>query len=64
MEKKPKNIRLELRITERANSQIAELQRILTAKLGTPISKTATIEIAVDKLLQSFVNNPEQGRLI
>lgn len=59
-----KKIRLELRITEKTQGQLIELQRILTSKVGTNITKTEAIEIAIDKLLQSFVNNPQQARLI
>ena len=62
--KMQKKIRLELRITEKTQGQLIELQRILTSKVGTNITKTEAIEIAIDKLLQSFVNNPQQARLI
>lgn len=62
MQKKTK--RINLAITEKTEAQIAELQRILSAKIGAPLSKTAAIEIAVDKLLQSYATNPEQVRLI
>ena len=62
MQKKTK--RLCLLITEKTEAQIVELQRILSARIGAPISKTAAIEIAIDKLLQSYATNPEQVRLI
>lgn len=62
MQKKTK--RMNLILTEKTDAQIAELQRILSAKIGAPISKTAAIEIAIDKLLQGYAANPEQMRLI
>lgn len=62
MQKKTK--RMNIAITEKTDAQITELQRILSAKIGAPISKTAAIEIAIDKLLQAYAVNPEQVRLI
>lgn len=62
MQKKTK--RMNLILTEKTDAQIVELQRILSAKIGAPISKTAAIEIAIDKLLQGYAANPEQMRLI
>lgn len=62
MQKKTK--RMNIAITEKADAQLAELQRILSAKIGTAVSKTAAIEIAIDRLLQDFAINREQARLI
>lgn len=57
-------IRLNIRITPKAEAQLEELQRILSERLGTRITKTGAIEIAIDRLLDTYKTNPEQARLI
>lgn len=64
MSQQTKRVRIDLRTTEKTEAQLEELQRILSGQLGTKISKTATVEIAIDRLLQSYAANPEQARLI
>lgn len=64
MQKHPKTKRLDLRLSEKTDGQLIELQRILTSELGTPISRTKAIEIAISKLLDHFTSNPKQHRLI
>lgn len=59
-----KQVRIDLRTTEKTAAQVKELQRILGEKIGTKISQTAAIEIAIDRLLDSYTSNPEQARLI
>ena len=56
--------RLELRLSEKTKGQLEELQRILTEQLGTRMTKTEAVEIAINSLLDKFSNNPEQCRLI
>lgn len=59
-----RNTRIEIKTTEKTAAQITELQRLLSEQIGTKISKTAAIEIAIDKLLDTYTANPEQARLI
>lgn len=63
MEKK-KEIRLQLKISGKTAAQLDELQRLLTSRIGTEISKTAAIEIAIDRILESYKAKRDQARLI
>lgn len=59
-----KTIRLNLRLTERTQGKLAELQRLLSARLGTQVSKTQAIEAAIDQMVEAFNRNPKQNTLI
>lgn len=63
MEKK-KDVRLQARISEKSAAKLAELQRLLSARMGTDISKTAAIEMAIDLALEQYKARRDQARLI
>lgn len=56
--------RISFRATEKTVNQVSELQRILTSRLGTPVSQGQAVAVAVDAMLESFAANPKQGRLL
>ena len=64
MQKSLKTNRLEIRISDRTQIQLSELQRILSGKTGLQITKTQAIEMAINSLLENFASNPNQARLI
>lgn len=63
MEKK-KDVRLQARISANTGAKLAELQRLLSARMGTDVSKTAAIEVAIDWALEQFKARRDQARLI
>lgn len=63
-EKQKRSERVSFRATEKTVRQVAELQRILTSRLGTPVSQGQAVAAAVDAMLESFAANPKQGRLL
>lgn len=64
MEKQLKDLRISFRATEKTVKQLAELQRILGARLGAPVSQGQAVAMAIDSVLQSLAKNSAQGRLI
>lgn len=56
--------RISFRATEKTVRQVEELQRILTSRLGAPVSQGQAVAAAVDSMLQGFAANPKQGRLL
>ena len=62
--KELKDQRISFRASEKTAAQLAELQRVLAARLGVSVSQGQAVAIALDALLQSLANNPVQGRLI
>ena len=63
MEKR-KEIRLQMRISETTAAKLDELQRLLSGRVGTEITKTAAIEIAIDRMLEAYKAKRDQARLI
>lgn len=63
MEKIKKN-RMNFVFSDKTAGQLAELQRVLSAKTGAQLSKTQTLEMAIDLLLDHFARDKQQGRLI
>ena len=62
-QKTPKNERVSFRATQKTTAQIAELQRILGERLGSPVSQGQVIAMAIDALIANLYSNPGQRSL-
>ena len=51
----------EVLIRRKTKGQLEKLQRILTEQLGTRMTKTEAVEIAINGLLDKFSNNPDKA---